>query len=916
MTALSDVIEDRYAGKRYLVEVYPYDTSIGDVATLRFATSVFVTASFDDPSSEPYDDRVLEINLKKEMFSGGALSGTSGGGSGIIRLSNADRGLFYLLTERSNGLRRYNFKRRRVTVRAGGTDSSYLQHEVIFDGLMSDVEFSQGDVVITLADQLDRLDNPLQPIRYQGNREQATAADTENIAIGAVSVTLVEDDLTPAVGDEVWLCRTTDLDSFQMRGTVTGWNSGTKVLDVDVTEIVGTGSYAGWTIYIRPFEGGADLKDQTKPVVIGSCPFVEPVFLGIIAGLYVYQASGDPCIIGSAYVGANTMTEVSYPPGAGEWAADEDRGLIHVASNPSQVITCDVESGGGSVLQSVTFTSSGSTPWVVPTGVTEIDIKAWAAGGGKAFVGAGVGAVGEGGGGGYSTVTNVPVTPGETLTVIVGAGGRTPTLSGSVITGATGGSSAYGAGGNSLNGLAARGAVGGSGGGATAVLQAGAALLVAGAGAGAGYSTVNGAVNGAPGGGASGASPSSTINGGSMTFVRPTGGSAGTGGTKGTVSGQTEGGSGKDAGSTDSDGANGVQFSVFVDSLLYGVCPAGAGGGYGGGASGAAGVRTGGAFAVDAGAGGGGYAPGGTTTAGSGRFPGNSSDNDLTSYQPSSSHAPVGYGAWGSYTIGGNGQVTISYTAFLAANAEPTIGACIREVCRRAGFGNDEFHDIAFEVADALQPAGVGLYVAAGEERSFRDAVNEIANTDLFWVNATADGKVTLGQVRDPAESGSPGTVLHLDRTEDLLDIVRLPADRSLWKRRIGAARCWRPHTQAEIHPDAAEANRLFVQSEYRQTSHEDGDAAVRDASAADEGRTSLFLDIPPATVSAAREVAIFSPERDPFRLVTKLRPVLVTIGDEISVTDETMGLDYTPTLVIGVELIASMSRTILTVWR
>lgn len=915
MTALADVIEDRYAGKRYLVEVYPYDASVGDVTTLRWGTSVFVTASFDDPSSEPYDDRVLEINLKKEMFSGGALSGTSGSGSGVIRLGNSDRELFYLLTERTNGLRRYNFKRRRAVVRVGGRDSSYLQHEVIFDGLMSDVEFNQGEVVITLADQLDRLDNPLQPTRYQGNREQATTADSETIGIGSVSVTLVEDDLTPVVGDEVWLCRTTDLDSFQMRGTVTDWDSGTKVLDVDVTEIVGAGTFGGWTVYIRPFEGGTDLKDQTKPVVIGSCPFVEPVFLGIIAGLYVYQASGDPCIFNSAYVGANTMSEASYPPGAGEWSADDNRGIIHVASSPSQVITCDVESGGGSFTQTVTFTSAGSTPWVVPTGVTSLTMKGWGAGGGKARVGAGIGAVGEGGGGGYSTRSGVSVTPGETLTIIVGAGGRTPVLSGPVINGAQGGASGYGQGGDSLTGLAARGVVGGSGGGATAVLRAPFdALIVAASGGGAGYSTVNGAVGGGPGGGATGASPSATINGGSMTFVRPVGGASGTGGTKGTVSGQTEGGNGADGESA--NGADGPQFSVFVDSLQYGICPAGGGAGYGGGGSGAGGVRTGGAFAADAGAGGGGYAPGGTTTSGSTRFPGNSSDSDLTSYQPSSDHAPVGYGAWGGYTIGGNGQVTLSYTAFLAADASPTIAACVREVCRRAGFGNAEFHDIAFEVADALQPAGVGLYVAAGEERTFRDAIDEICNTDLFWVNATADGKVTLGQVRDPAESGSPGTVLHLDRTNDLLDIARLQADRSLWKRRIGAARCWRPHTQAEIHPDAAEANRSFVQSEYRQTSYEDPDAQVRDASAADEGRTSLFLEIPPATVSAAREVSIFSPERDPFRLVTKLRPVQVTIGDEVSVTDETMGLDYTPTLVIGTELIASMNRTILTVWR
>lgn len=915
MTALADVVEDRYSGKRYLVEVYPYDVSIGGVTTLRWSTSHFVTASFDDPPSEPYDERVEEITIRKEMFSGGALSGASGGSSGTIRLDNTNRELFPLLNERFNGLRRYHFKRRRVVVRAGGIDSSYLQHEVIFDGLISDAEFNQSDVVFTLENQLARLDNPLQTIRYSGNREQATSGSTINIAIGPVTVTLVEDDLTPEIGDEVWLCRTTDLDSFQMRGNVTAWDAGTKVLDVEVAEIIGTGNFAGWTVYIRPFEGGEDLKDQTKPVVIGSCPFVEPVFLGIIGGLYVFQASGDPCIFGSGYVGANTMTEVSYPPGAGEWSKDDARGLMHVASKPSRVITCDVESGGGAFLQTVTFSAAGSTSWVVPSGVTTIDvIKAWAAGGGRARVGAGVGVVGEGGGGGYSTITNVAVTPGETLTIIVGAGGRTPALSGGVIAGAAGGASAGGAGGDSKAGVASGGVVGGSGGGATAVLNAGGTLIVAGAGGGAGYSSANGAIGGAPGGGSSGSTPGGTINGGGATFVRPTGGTAGAVGVKGTVSGAANQVNGSDG--SDSAGGPGGQLSAIISSTQYSANSAGAGGGLYGGGSGAGAITAAAVFAADAGAGGSGYAPSGTTTAGSTRFPGNNTDNDLLAYQPTSDHAPTGYGAWGAYTIGGNGQITMTYTAFLAADATPTIGACVREVCRRAGYGNTEFDDIAFEVADALQPAGVGLYVAAGEDVTFADAIQEICATDLFWINATANGEVTIGQVRDPAESGSPGTVLHLDRSNDLLDIVRLPADRSLWRRQIGAARCWRPHTQGEIHEDAAEANRLFVQSQYRQTSYEDPDALVRDASAADEKRDSLFLEVPPATVSAAREVSLFSPERDSFRLVTKLRPIQVAIGDEVSVTDETMDLSYTPALVTATELIASMNRTILTVWR
>jgi hypothetical protein len=81
--------------------------------------------------------------------------------------------------------------------------------------------------------------------------------------------------------------------------------------------------------------------------------------------------------------------------------------------------------GSGSGL----YTAAGTYSYVVPGGVTEIEASTWGAGGGggggdSQLVGIYRGEAGGGGGGGgeYHADT-IPVTPGETLTIVVGAGG-------------------------------------------------------------------------------------------------------------------------------------------------------------------------------------------------------------------------------------------------------------------------------------------------------------------------------------------------------------------------------------------------------------------------------------------------------------------------------------------------------------
>ena len=81
-----------------------------------------------------------------------------------------------------------------------------------------------------------------------------------------------------------------------------------------------------------------------------------------------------------------------------------------------------------------TFTTPGRYTWIVPPGVTSISVMAVGAGGrgGVLTLSPTVQAVNGGGGGGYAYMYDYPVTPGDTYTVQVGAGGGTTERLGTV----------------------------------------------------------------------------------------------------------------------------------------------------------------------------------------------------------------------------------------------------------------------------------------------------------------------------------------------------------------------------------------------------------------------------------------------------------------------------------------------------
>ncbi|MGB3947817.1 MAG: PKD domain-containing protein [Bacteroidia bacterium] len=267
---------------------------------------------------------------------------------------------------------------------------------------------------------------------------------------------------------------------------------------------------------------------------------------------------------------------------------------------------------------SVPFSYTGGVQtFIVPCGVTSLNVKAWGAGGSGGGADSYGGAVG---GAGAFVETTIPVTAGETLTLIVG-GGAGP--GGNCAGNAPGGSEGWGnsifdggKGGNA-GGSGCSGGGGGGGGGA-GVLRGSSILLVAGGGGGGSGGGLNS--SGATGGGGG-------VNGNIAPGSCSSAGIAGASSTGNGLIGLNKGGG---------DGAGG----------------GGGGGGYLGGGGG--GVATGCDCGACGGGGGTSYSAGTNTTIvnGSGQTPGNSSDPDLPS--------GVAIGG-GTSTKGGDGYIVITY---------------------------------------------------------------------------------------------------------------------------------------------------------------------------------------------------------------------------------------------------------------
>ena len=189
-----------------------------------------------------------------------------------------------------------------------------------------------------------------------------------------------------------------------------------------------------------------------------SVPFTAPACAGVPATITGYTATSTPgCITGTA--ASSPITISGLTTGTAYTFKVKAQNIIgfgpcSAASNsvtPAIPISC------------ATFTTPGTFSWVAPTGVTSVAVVTVGGGGGSAIgrsvfcccAGVTYYQGGEGGGGGgLGYLNGIPVTPGTSYTVTVGAGGNPTGCSTSAFNGGT----------SSFISTSTVGATGGSGG--------------------------------------------------------------------------------------------------------------------------------------------------------------------------------------------------------------------------------------------------------------------------------------------------------------------------------------------------------------------------------------------------------------------------------------------------------------------
>ena len=334
--------------------------------------------------------------------------------------------------------------------------------------------------------------------------------------------------------------------------------------------------------------------------------------------------------------------------------------------------------GSEAIAQTATQTfnwTGGNQTFVVPSCVTSLTVQAWGAGGGGGGNDSQTG--GTGGGGAYTTSV-LAVTPGTSLTIIVGGGGG----AGFTGTGSGGGNGGFGLGNGGDGGAAGNSGSsggGGGGGGGTGIMNGGTVLLVAGGGGGGGGGGDKSQAAVGGGGGENGGSNSYTKN-----FIITVNVAGGNAGASGSTTGQA------------------------------GVEPGNDGGGGGGGGGGLLGGGGGSAAPDDDGAGGGGGGTSnGTATNGNGQTPGNSA---------------VLAGLCGACSIGGNitggggnGLLVLSY------NSPPPIIATISSSAGTCGIAT----------ATVNTSGGTGAYTYTWAPFGGNAAVSTNLTSGTYTVNIT-----------------------------------------------------------------------------------------------------------------------------------------------------------------------------------
>jgi hypothetical protein len=212
----------------------------------------------------------------------------------------------------------------------------------------------------------------------------------------------------------------------------------TQITVVSQSPVGGSGTYSDWNITITGIFGSNGVLTGNGVGGLGGTN-------GGRGGGGSGGQGGTNTSEGALYGGGGGATDTSAAGGPGSQGAVRliwGRNRYYPTANVRNIPKFPAGTSVEPTIQK--FTTPGETNWTVPDGVTSINVLTVGGGGGAvtgntelAF------AAGGGGGGGLGYGNNIPVTPGETLKVTVGAGGASVNNSSprDVIYGGTGGTS-------------------------------------------------------------------------------------------------------------------------------------------------------------------------------------------------------------------------------------------------------------------------------------------------------------------------------------------------------------------------------------------------------------------------------------------------------------------------------------------
>tara|TARA_Y100000593_G_scaffold72636_1_gene133414 strand:+ start:6375 stop:7868 length:1494 start_codon:yes stop_codon:yes gene_type:complete len=160
--ALSDLVNDPFAEKRYIAEISAYNIAGTATTTIYVSDHGLVSQSSDTPAKTLFESRIIEpIAFDRSMFSKGKIGGRSRTNFGNLILNNADGGL--------DAMAGYAFDGRSIIIKIGSATDSYSDYTTIFTGTSDSIEFDDLTVKVRLRDKQLLFETPVQGTLYAGS---------------------------------------------------------------------------------------------------------------------------------------------------------------------------------------------------------------------------------------------------------------------------------------------------------------------------------------------------------------------------------------------------------------------------------------------------------------------------------------------------------------------------------------------------------------------------------------------------------------------------------------------------------------------------------------------------------------------------------------------------------------------------